>query len=83
MNELAAMARILIRGVVVVLGEPHNEVAEFQNIMFLPASPENIPWRDHYFTKIYLPRHLERMASQEATRLLAPGGEIVSGTAYA
>jgi hypothetical protein len=76
-KELAAMVRILIRGVVVVLGEQNSTLAEFQNVMFLDASPESVPWRDGFFTKIYVPRQWERLAASEVVRLLAPGGEIV------
>ena len=76
-SELAAMARILMRGVVVVLGEPKAAMAEFQNVMFLQAPPDAIPWHSGFFTKIYVPRHWDQLAGDEVKRLLAPGGEIV------
>jgi hypothetical protein len=81
-KELAAMARILIRGVVVVLAEQNPALAEFSNVMFLDASPANVPWRDGFFTKIYVPRQWERLAASEVVRLLAPGGEIVREGAF-
>ena len=85
--DLAAMARVLITGSVVALGTPEEvddarrEMAEFDNVLFLEASPERVPWRDQFFTKILIPPHLERLLpeiSNEIHRLLAPGGTIVS-----
>lgn len=84
--DLAAIARVLIRGVLVALGtgdevdEARRSLADFENVMFLDASPEQIPWREAYFTKILVPPHLESLLPQIATelhRVLAPGGEIV------
>lgn len=85
-DELAAIARLLMRGVLVALGtreevdRARQEMAEFENAMFLEATPDKIPWRDAYFTKILVPPHLEpllRGAGPELARVLAPGGEIV------
>lgn len=81
------MARVLMAGSVVVLGtseevdNARREMAEFDNVLFLEASPERIPWRDQFFTKVVVPPHLERLLpeiSNEIHRLLAPGGTIVS-----
>ncbi len=91
-EELAAMARILMHGVVVGLGDvaevdaARKSLAEFDNVMFVEALPDHIPWRDAYFTKVIMPPHLEsslRSAAAELHRVLAPGGEIVRETADA
>jgi hypothetical protein len=85
--DLATMARVLMAGSVVALGtseevdNARREMAEFDNVLFLEASPERIPWRDQFFTKVVVPPHLERLLpeiSNEIHRLLAPGGTIVS-----
>jgi hypothetical protein len=85
-QELAALARILVRGTIVVLGSREEIVAsqpplaEFDNVMFLEASPDRIPWRGNGFTKILVPHHLQRLLphiSDELHRVLAPGGEII------
>jgi hypothetical protein len=86
-GELAAIARLLAAGSLVALGTAEEvdsaraSLAEFDNIMFLDARPDSIPWRDAYFTKILVPPHLEpllRSAAPELHRLLAPGGEIIT-----
>lgn len=85
-RELAALARILIRGSVVALGTAEEVAAarpcfaEFDNIMLLDAPPDHIPWRGAAFTKIVVPHQYERILpylSSELERLLAPGGEII------
>ena len=85
--DLVAMAGVLMTGSVVALGtqeevdRARSEMAEFDNVLFLEASPERIPWRDQFFTKVVVPPHLERLLpeiSNEIHRLLAPGGTIVS-----
>ncbi len=86
-GELASLARLLMRGVVVALGTREEvdsaraALAEFDNTMFLEARPDEIPWQEAYFTKIIVPPHLEsilRNSARELHRVLAPGGEIVS-----
>jgi hypothetical protein len=91
-SELTRIARMLINGVVVALGD-RDEVraacaamVEFKNVMFLEAPPDQIPWRAAYFTKIIVPPHLETLlphAAAELHRLLAPGGQIVKTTVSA
>jgi len=85
-QELAALARILIRGTVVALGtadelvEARPRFADFENVMFLDAGPDNVPWHAAAFTKIVVPHQYERILPQlsaELDRLLAPGGEII------
>ncbi len=84
--DLAAIARVLISGVLVALGtsdevdEARRSMADFENVMFLDASPEQIPWREAYFSKILVPPHLESLLphiTAELHRVLAPDGEIV------
>jgi hypothetical protein len=91
-SELTNIARVLTNGVVVALGD-RDEVrvacaamAEFKNVMFLEAPPDQIPWRAAYFTKIIVPPHLETLlphAAAELHRVLAPGGQIVKTTVSA
>jgi hypothetical protein len=85
-QELAALARILIRGSVVALGTAEEVAAarphfvEFDNIMLLDAPPDHIPWRAAAFSKIIVPHQYERILpylAHELDRLLAPGGEII------
>jgi hypothetical protein len=91
-GDLTSIARVLINGVVVALGEPDEvraacaAMAEFKNVMFLEALPHQIPWRAAYFTKIIVPPHLEALlpyAAAELHRVLAPGGQIVKTTVSA
>ena len=85
-QELAALARVLIRGMVVALGtaeeiaEARPFFADFDNVMLLDAPPDKIPWRDHAFSKIVVPHQYERILpylAPELDRLLAPGGDII------
>jgi hypothetical protein len=91
-GELVSMARVLMRGAVVALGSAYDvdrarrELAEFDNVLFLDASPDAIPWRDGYFTKVVVPPHLEPLlpqVSHEIQRVLRPGGTVVRATADA
>lgn len=84
--DLAAVARVLMSGVLVALGtrdeveEARQSMADFENVMFIDASPERIPWREAYFSKIVVPPHLESLLPQITTelhRILAPGGQII------
>ncbi|MBV9084943.1 MAG: hypothetical protein JOZ62_19870, partial [Acidobacteriaceae bacterium] len=82
-HELAATAKILTQGLLVGIGT-RDEVdlargwmAEFDNAMFIEARPDQIPWREAYFSKIVVPPQLETMLRHigaELHRLLAPGG---------
>jgi hypothetical protein len=85
-QELTAIARILIAGCLVALGaadevdEGRQALRDFENVMFVEATPDNVPWRDHFFTKIVVPHHLQRLVLEsgpEMHRLLAPGGSLV------
>ena len=84
--ELAVIARILIRGSLVALGSrdavdrARNALADFENVLFLDASPAHIPWRGAYFTKVLVPPHLEPLLesiSSEVHRVMRPDGMLV------
>lgn len=84
--ELAAIARILMAGCLVALGtadevdDARLALRDFDNVMFVDASPGSVPWRDHFFSKIVVPVHLRELALQsgaEMDRLLAPGGSLI------
>ncbi len=84
------LGRVLMNGCLVALGDPEEvdqarrTLSEFDNLMFLAASPERIPWQNAFFTKILVPAHLQPLLASfgsELNRVLAPGGEII-GDAY-
>jgi hypothetical protein len=88
-EELAAIARILMHGVVVALGSreavdrTRAAFAEFDNVMLIEADPQQIPWREDYFTKVVVPPHMEsllRSAAGEIRRVMTGNGELVSAT---
>jgi hypothetical protein len=85
-QEVARVAALLENGVLVALGGPDEVdaaragLSQVENVMFLDARPDSIPWQEAYFTKIVVPPHLEallRSSAAELHRVLAPGGEIV------
>ncbi len=91
-TELAGIGRVLMNGVLVALGDgdevraARESMAAFDNLMFLDAAPDQIPWRGAYFTKIIVPPHLAALlpqAANELHRVLAPGGQILHATANA
>jgi SAM-dependent methyltransferase len=91
-KELAGIARILSHGVLVALGtaeavdRARAALAEFDNVMFIEANPERIPWRDQFFTVVLVAQHMAsaaRAAAGEIARVLAPGGRIVSDSVEA
>ncbi len=87
--ELQVMSRILMSGSLVAIGSEDDvesarrAMAEFDNVLFIAATPDRIPWREAYFTKIIVPPQFERIMAQiggEVQRLLRPGGVIVRST---
>ena len=79
--QLADRAR---NGSVVGLGrdeEVHSArtgTRDLGNVMFTPASPEQIPWRDSFFTKaldLVCRWEQPERAARELFRVLAPGGK--------
>ena len=86
-QEVARLARVLVKGSLVALGTAdevdaaRQTFSEFDNVLFLNARPDAIPWREHYFTQILVPPHLEplmRSIAPELDRVLAPGGAILT-----
>ncbi len=77
------LAGRLERGVVVGLGAP-EEIAPLRratrhlvNVMFQPGAPEEIPWRDGFFSVVVDLRGDwtdPAAAAREVARVLAPGG---------
>ena len=88
-RELQNMARILMRGSIVVLGSAdgveaaRQAMADFDNVLFVDAAPDRIPWREAYFTKVIVPPHFEPLLPQisaEVHRVLRADGVIVRAT---
>jgi hypothetical protein len=88
-GELISMSRLLMHGALVVLGSAdevdraRRELAEFDNVLFLDASPSAIPWRDGYFTKVVVPPHFEPLlphVAHEIQRVLRPDGTVIRMT---
>jgi ubiquinone/menaquinone biosynthesis C-methylase UbiE len=84
-QEIAVLARILVKGVVVALGSrdlvdrARAALSDFENVMLIEATPDRIPWHDQYFTRILVPAHLRELArtyQAELNRVLAPNGQI-------
>lgn len=77
------LARRLERGLVVGLGTPEKiaplrrATRHLVNVMFQPGAPEEIPWRDGFFSAVV---DLEGrwsdpdVAAREVARVLIPGG---------
>ena len=85
LRDAAAIGRILSAGCLVALGnreevdEARRALSEFDNLMFVESNGGNIPWRDAFFTKIFMPSQMNAaMFGAEIQRVLAPGGEIIS-----
>lgn len=85
-DEIARLSGVLTVGLLVALGTAEDVdtaragVARLENVMFLNARPDAIPWRDAFFTTIVVPPHLEsllRSSADELHRVLAPGGQII------
>ncbi len=48
------------------------EELSLEDCMFIQGSPDNIPWRDGFFTEAYL----EKEATPEIRRVIQEGGKI-------
>ena len=79
------LARKLASGLIVALG-PEEKVRSarraargLENVLFVPASPDDIPWQDGFFTKavdfVCSWENPER-AAREVARVLSSGGQI-------
>jgi hypothetical protein len=55
---IRAAASQLTRGVLVAIGDPEEvglsrrEFRDLPNVMFVPGTPDEIPWRDGFFTRV-------------------------------
>ena len=86
---LAGFSERTSRGVVVALGtrdevyEARAAVASLENIMIVPASPDEIPWQAAFFSWVVATRGgwtLDRACAREVVRVLAPEGHAwISG----
>lgn len=82
---LAELAALLPAGLIVGLGageevrEARREARDLDNVMLVPAAPDDIPWRDSFFTKAvdaagrWPP---SGKTSAELARVLAPGASV-------
>lgn len=78
---VAGLARRLTHGLAVGLGgidevsAARRAARDFANVMFLTAPPDEIPWRDGFFSRAIEPRSVwpEPAAAREIARVLAGG----------
>lgn len=64
------------------IAEARRAMVEIENIMFVPATPDEIPWQDGFFNWILDPRgtcESTPLAEREIARVLAPGGMVERG----
>jgi SAM-dependent methyltransferase len=79
---VAAVARQVTDGLVVGLGEPdfvflaRRATRELDNVMFHSTTPDEIPFRDGFFTVVVCGTTGEAGVSREVQRVLAPNGRI-------
>ena len=86
---LARFSEQTPRGIVVALGtrdevyEARAAVASHENVMIVPASLDEIPWRDAFFSWVIETRGgwtLDRACAREVVRVLIPEGHAwISG----
>ena len=85
-REVESLARQLTEGSLVALGTADEvdvsraRFSRLDNVLFLTARPDAIPWREAFFTKIVASPEQEtllRSCEAELHRVLAPGGEIL------
>ena len=82
LEYLQELAGQLPNGLLVGIGNPDDvaaarrALASAENVMFHAASPDEIPWRDAYFTVVIAPLPRDPLAESEIRRVLAPDGVI-------
>ena len=76
-------------GIVVVIGsrdqvyDARAQLAHLENVMVVPATPDNIPWQDGFFSCVVDVTGLaneDPLVAREVKRVLAEGGRMVSQT---
>ena len=81
---VASLAAQLTRGLLVAIGSDDEITAariaarDLDNVMFVPAAPEEIPWRDRFFTKAIAFGPLSDAARREVERVLVTTGELLT-----
>lgn len=81
---VANLAAQLTRGLLVAIGSDDEIAAarvsarNLENVMFVPGAPEEIPWRDRFFTKAIAFGPLSEAAQREVERVLAEAGELLT-----
>ena len=77
--ELRALAHQLAHGLIVVLGDRESVSqgrrlhADLENVMFVPATAEDIPWQNEFFDQVLDPQSLwsaSERADAETARVL-------------
>jgi len=88
--EIAVLERLspqVEHGVVVCIGErdevweARKSAAHLDNVMFVPATPDEIPWQDGYFNLVvhHMPMPEESpLVAREIARVLAAGGTLTT-----
>lgn len=79
-HQLAAKAALLV-----VMGDEEEvrlarrEMRDLENVMLTPATPDEIPWRDGFFTTVVdqvCRWEQPKKVAAEVARVLAPGGLV-------
>jgi hypothetical protein len=79
---LLELAGQLMDGLLVGIGtadevyEARLALASAENVMFNITTPEEIPWREAYFSVVLATPPLSPNAEQEIRRVLSPGGSV-------
>ena len=79
---LQELAGRLPDGLLVGIGSPdevaaaRRALASAENAMFNATSPEEIPWRDAYFTVVLSPPPGSPLSEREIRRVLTPDGVL-------
>ena len=82
------LARLAVNGVVLGVDVSDNLVwqarkllADIENVMFVPGSPEEIPWQEDFFSAVLSttpPWPDPPRAAREIHRVTAPGGRLLA-----
>lgn len=89
---VAELAARLSSGLIVGLGEDEDvrdarrHARDLENVMFVPGSPDDIPWQASFFTKavdLLCRWSNPEQAAREIARVLVPGGTVYLANAPA